>query len=70
MIPLTMNGFIQNAESFASLSLNYPESKAGLLEVINTDVGYVLQKYTILYTNTVYLRWSDFDGSWKGWQRL
>lgn len=53
----------------ASTSLNYPSASAGILEVFVAG-SYVLQRYTVILTSTVYVRWKSYDGSWMSWARV
>ena len=65
---ITQTGrYHQSSNAGASLALNYPEAKAGLLVVYND--GYVYQEYHT-YTNTGVYRRTKYGSTWCKWIKL
>lgn len=63
--------YTQSNSTRATLDKNYPETQGGSLEVINP--GGLLQRYTCLHDNHVYLRKKYNVGnteSWTQWRRI
>lgn len=62
--------YTQSNSTRATLDKNYPETQAGSLEVINR--GGLLQRYTCLHDNHVYLRKYNGENtkSWTRWTRI
>ena len=66
----TTDGYYhQNTNANASSGSNYPESLAGMLEVLS-DGAMVYQRYTIYNsTHNVYVR-TYYNGTWYNWNKL
>lgn len=62
--------YTQSNSTRATLDKNYPETQGGSLEVINP--GGLLQRYTCLHDNHVYLRKYNGENtkSWTRWTRI
>ena len=58
----------QNVNANASLSLNYPVSRAGLLQVINTG-GQTYQTYTEFNSGTMFYR-GRYLSRWGAWKEV
>jgi len=65
----TTGYYSQNANADAAAGSNYPESKAGILEVVNDDTGnglHTTQRYSIYNSSNTYTR-QYYNGSWGSW---
>ena len=64
--------FYQNSNANAGSGSNYPVSFAGVLEVLNDDVGnglHTVQRYSRYSSNDVYTRYY-YNGGWQDWARF
>lgn len=59
--------YFQNADSNASTARHYPVAKGGSLEVIFLLSQYIMQRYTVIETKKIYVRFRYYDGSWQNW---
>ena len=59
--------YFQNADSNASTARHYPVAKGGSLEVIFLLSQYIMQRYTVIETKKIYVRFRYYDGSWQSW---
>lgn len=50
---------------------NYPVKKAGYLEVLCSDNGNFLQRYTTFDCSAIYIRsWYEYDHIWYNWKKI
>ena len=67
----TTGYYSQNSNADASAGSNYPESLAGMLEVITDDTGnglHTLQRYAIYNNANTYVRYY-YNGTWSSWRK-
>lgn len=61
--------YTQELNANASTDRNYPKAIAGFLEVIVSENGYILQRYTAYDNSGVYVR-CRYDNYWHDWKSL
>lgn len=61
--------YAQPQNGNAATTLNYPTTKAGILEVIAEPSGHVIQRYTTYDISGFYIRYR-FLGNWRAWKSI
>lgn len=59
--------YAQPQNSNATANHNYPDTKAGMLEVFAEPSGHVMQRYTVYDMSGLYLRYRSL-GNWSSWK--
>lgn len=68
----TTGYYSQNTNTHAAAGSNYPESLAGILEVVTDDTGngqHTIQRYSVINSNRVYVRY-HYNGTWQAWEQV